>query len=44
LQQNTNLNPSNWTTPSEAVTDNGTNKFIIVNSATGNRFYRLLKP
>ena len=44
LQQNGNLNISNWFAPSETVTDNGTNKFIIVNPPTGNRFYRLFKP
>jgi hypothetical protein len=44
LQQNTDLNTANWTTPSEAVTDNGTNKFIIVNPPTGHRYYRLFKP
>ncbi len=44
LQQNANLNPANWVTPSEAVTDNGTNKFIIVNPPIGHRFYRLSKP
>jgi hypothetical protein len=44
LQQNGGLNPASWTTPSEAVTDNGTNKFIIVNPPTGNRFYRLFRP
>jgi hypothetical protein len=43
LQQNTSLNTPNWTTPSESVTDNGTNEFIIVNSPTGRRFYRLIK-
>ena len=44
LQQNANLNTGSWGTPSEAVTDNGTNKFITLNSPTGNRFYRLFKP
>jgi hypothetical protein len=44
LQQNGNLNTSNWTTPSEPVSDNGTNRFIIVNPPPGNRFYRLVKP
>jgi len=44
LHQTTALAPSNWSTPSEIVTDNGTNKFIIVNPPTGNRFYRLFKP
>jgi hypothetical protein len=44
LQQNTNLNGTNWVTPSETVNDNGVIKFIIVNPPTGNRFYRLLHP
>ena len=44
LQVSTNLASSNWTTPSESVTDNGTIKYIIVNPPTGNRFYRLYKP
>jgi hypothetical protein len=44
LQQNTDLNPANWTTPSESVTDNSTIRFIIVNPPTGNRYYRLFKP
>jgi hypothetical protein len=44
LQQNTDLNTSNWTTPSETVTDNGTDRFIIVNSPAGNRYYRLFRP
>jgi hypothetical protein len=41
LQVSTNRASSNWTTPAETVTDNGTIKFIIVNMATVNRFYRL---
>ncbi len=44
LQQVGNLNLTNWLAPSEPVTDNGTNKFIIVNPPTGNRFYWLFKP
>ena len=44
LQQNASLNTTSWVTPSEAVTDNGTNKFIIVNPPNGNRFYRLVGP
>jgi len=44
LQQAATLAPFNWGTPSETVTDNGMNKFIIVNPPTGNRFYRLFKP
>ena len=44
LQVNTNLATTNWITPAESVTDNGTIKFIIVNPPTGNRFYRLKNP
>jgi len=44
LQQSSNLNASNWSTPAESVNDNGTNKFIVVNPPSGNRFYRLIKP
>jgi hypothetical protein len=41
LQQNTNLVTTNWVAVPETVNDNGTNKFIIVNPATGIQFYRL---
>ena len=41
LQVNTNLASVDWVTPSETVQDNGTNKYIIVNPPTGNRYYRL---
>ena len=44
LQQNTNLATSNWTMPPESIGSNALTKFIIVNSPTGNRFYRLSKP
>ena len=44
LEQNANVSTSNWVPAPEAVTDNGTNKFIIVNPPTGNRYYRLLRP
>jgi len=43
LQQNTDLNTTNWVGPTEALNDDGTSKFIIVNPTTGNRYYRLLK-
>jgi len=43
-QVNTSLSSTNWLTPSETIQDNGTIKYIIVNSRTGNRFYRLNKP
>ena len=47
LQQNTNLNNvsiSGWVSAPQTVTDDGTTKSVIVNPATGNRFYRLFKP
>lgn len=44
LQVNTNPATPNWVTPSETITDNGTNKFILVNPSAGNRFYRLKNP
>jgi hypothetical protein len=44
LQQNANLSTANWLPASEAVLDDGTNKFIIVSPPTGSRFYRLSKP
>lgn len=44
LQQASSATQAVWTTPPETVTDDGTNKFIIVNPQTGNRYYRLFKP
>lgn len=44
LQVSTNLTATNWLTPPESVTDDGTIKYIVVNPPTGNRFYRLFKP
>jgi len=44
LQVNGNLATTNWVTPAESVTDNGTSKFIIVSPSPGNRFYRLKNP
>src|SRR5262245_45917092 len=43
LQQNTNLNVTIWAAASETISDDGTNKFIIVNPVAGNRWYRLIK-
>jgi hypothetical protein len=43
LQQNNDLNTSNWITPAETVNDNGVIKYIIVNPPVGNRYYRLQK-
>jgi len=42
LQQNSNLNTTNWISPSETVSSNSSNKFILVSPLTGNRFYRLI--
>jgi len=44
LQQDLNLSTPTWTTPSEPINDNGTEKFIIVKPPVGNRFYRLSLP
>ena len=44
-QQNGNLaNTNGWVTPSESVSDDGQNRFIIVHPVPGQRFYRLFKP
>ena len=44
LQANTDIATTTWVTPPEAVQDNGTIKFIIVDPPAGNRFYRLKNP
>jgi uncharacterized repeat protein (TIGR03803 family) len=46
LQQNTNLNTTNWVTPPESVTDNSALKFIVVTNAITEtqKYYRLVKP
>ena len=44
LQQNNQLNTTNWVTPTETVNDTGTIKFITVDHPVGSRFYRLFKP
>jgi hypothetical protein len=41
LQQSTSVATTNWVAPPETVTDDGTNKFIIVRPPSGNRFFRL---
>ncbi len=43
LQENPNLNPTNWSLSSATVNDDGTFKFVIVNAGGVNRFYRLMK-
>ena len=44
LQENTDLSTTNWTAALPNVTDDGTNKSVIVNPAAGNHFYRLSNP
>ena len=44
LQMSTNLATANWFTPAESVTNDGTNKYILVNLRAGNSFYRLKSP
>jgi hypothetical protein len=44
LQENTDLNSTNWVNAPQAVSDTGTNRFVTVNPAVGRRFYRLFKP
>jgi hypothetical protein len=44
LQVNSDLSTTNWIAPGESVTDDGTNKFILVNPSAGNRFFRLKNP
>lgn len=44
LQQNSILSAAGWSMSIEPVTDDTTNKCIIVNPPVGNRFYRLVKP
>jgi hypothetical protein len=43
-QVNTNLNSPNWIAPAEAIQDDGTTKYIIVNPPAGQRYYRLKNP
>ena len=42
LGQTPALESSNWSLPAESIIDDGTNKYIIVNTPSGNRFYQLL--
>ena len=44
LQQNADLTGTNWTTPSETVSDNGTIKSISASPVSGHRYFRLSKP
>lgn len=44
LQFATDFTLSNWANSATAPTDDGTNRFLIVNPPTGNGFFRLIKP
>jgi hypothetical protein len=44
LQFATDLSLSNWSNSATAPSDDGTNRFLIVNPPSGNRFFRLIKP
>jgi hypothetical protein len=41
LQQNSNLNTTNWVTAPQSPADDGTTRSIIVNPPTGSLFFRL---
>jgi hypothetical protein len=41
LQMNPDLNPADWAAPSQTVNDDGTNKYIVITSPTGNAYFRL---
>lgn len=43
LQQNTNPHTAGWVPVPETMSDDGTNKFVLVSPPTGNRFYRLFR-
>ena len=45
LQQNTNrLNSVNWSNVTSGISNDGTTKTLVVNPASGARFYRLVIP
>lgn len=44
LLQNSNLASTNWVTPPETITNDGTNEFIVVSPPSGNPFFRLSNP
>lgn len=43
LEQNSDLNTTNWVLSPDTIYNDGTNKFIIVSPPNGNCFYRLHK-
>jgi hypothetical protein len=44
LQENTDLNTTNWVPVATPPTDDGTNNIVIIAPAAGNRFFRLNWP
>jgi uncharacterized delta-60 repeat protein len=44
LQQNNNLQTTNWVTPPETINNDGTNNLITVNPPSGTQFFRLAQP
>ena len=44
LQENTDLNTTNWVSVATAPTDDGTNNTVVIAPAAGNRFFRLKWP
>ena len=43
LQQNSDINTTNWLPVLPAPVDNGTNKTVIITPASGRKFFRLVK-
>jgi len=44
LEQNTgSLSPANWSTVTDPIQNDGTNRTLVVNPPSGDRFYRLFK-
>ena len=44
LQQNTDLNTTNWVSVGVVPNHDGTNRSVIISPAAGNRFFRLKWP
>ena len=44
LQQNSDLTPTNWVTPTQTIAHDGTNNFIIVQPSSDKMFFRLSQP
>lgn len=44
LQEKSDLNAASWVNAPQAVSDDGTTRFVTVNPSNSRRFYRLIKP